>query len=113
MDKRELNVFVRNIKTTENEIMIDLETTTAAFLRLSYSYYPWYEITVDNKKVRFWKSAMNMLAIRIGEGKHTIRIKAKPSPLRRHLFYLVSATLLAMGLLLMFDSHKDTLEDRS
>lgn len=77
----QLKIIEHTVRT--NKVIIVAETIADSYAQLSYAYYPWMEARVDGKKTEIYKSAFKLLVIKLPEGRHTIEITPKLTPLRK------------------------------
>jgi hypothetical protein len=78
-------------------VEIRCRVTEPCFARLSYAYYPYLEVRVDDKPVTPLETSGRFMAVRLEAGAHTITIEPYLSPLRKGLFTL-DALLLVTGI---------------
>ncbi len=98
--ERELEIKARDVKTSAGKAEINYEINSDAFLQLSYSHSPHLSVKTDGNETEYWKTAINTIAVRTTEGKHTITIEARQSRLRK-LLMPVSLAGLALAVYLM------------
>jgi hypothetical protein len=85
-----------------SKVTLEVEQSADAFLQLSYAASPEISVFVDGNEVYYYITAINTIAVETTAGNHTIDIVAKPSKLRKTLFFLaVSGLLVLMGLLII------------
>ncbi len=97
----EMEVNLNSVKTSVNKVEIEYEINSDAFLQLSYSHSPYLSVKMDGKGTEYWKTAINTIAVRTAEGKHTITIQARQSRLRKLLMPVSLAGLALMLYLLI------------
>lgn len=98
--EKELEVKVRNVKTSADKVEIKYDINSDAFMQLSYSHSPYISVKIDGKETEYWKTAINTIAVKTTKGEHTITIQARQSRLRK-LLIPVSLAGLALALCLM------------
>jgi len=88
---------IRNQKVT-----VRLTASRDCFLRLAVSYYPELRVTVDGNVVEFRETKDHFIYLRCPEGKHTVRVTAPLTSIRRWslAFSGFVAILVAVGLIL-------------
>lgn len=109
----QLTVIEHKVKT--NKVTIVAEATAYGYAQLSYAYYPWMEVRVDGKKTEVYKSAFKLMVIKLSEGRHTIEITPKLTPLRKtttavSLITLAAVTAALLPLQRIFKRNRKTPE---
>jgi hypothetical protein len=80
-------------------VRIDYTLSSAAYVQLSYSYYPYLRVMIDGVEVRKFPTAFGLIGIVAPEGSHVIEIEPYLSPLRQVTLGINVATFLLLGLL--------------
>lgn len=80
-------------------VRIDYSLSSAAYVQLSYSYYPYLRVMIDGVEVRKFPTAFGLIGIVAPEGSHVIEIEPYLSPLRQVTLGINVATFLLLGLL--------------
>ena len=93
----EVEVLEHTVRT--QHVRLRIQVTDACFARLSYAYYPYLRVLVDNQEVEPFRTAAGFLAVELEAGEHTIELEPYLSPLRRgflafNLFYLSAIIVL-------------------
>lgn len=83
-------------------VTVRLTAEHECFLRLSVSYYPELRVTVDGNVARFGETKDHFVYLRCPEGRHTVRVTAPLTPIRRWTLAVsaLAAVLLILGLVL-------------
>ena len=80
-------------------VRIDYSLSSAAYLQLSYSYYPYLRVMIDEVEVKKFPTAFGLIGIVAPEGFHVIEIEPYLSPLRRVTYGISAVTFLFLVLL--------------
>lgn len=92
-------------RTSTSKATMVVSSSSDAFARLAYSYYPWLTVTVNGKKAEPIETAMNFIAVPIGRGESTIVVEGTLSAVHK-IFGLLSAVSLLVCLLLIVRSRR-------
>ncbi|MBI2664054.1 hypothetical protein HYX10_01790 [Candidatus Woesearchaeota archaeon] len=95
----ELALEVKDVRTSADKIEIRYETSSEAFLQLSYAHGP-LSAKIDGEETEYWKSAINTVVVKSPGGEHVIAIQGKQPPLRKQLMLISLAGLLMLIYLL-------------
>lgn len=83
-----------------NEIVLDVEATTAGLLFLSEVYYPAWRAWVDEDEVDVLRTNVAFRGVEVPEGRHEVRFRYSPSEFRTG-FLLSGGTAVGMALALL------------
>lgn len=98
----DVTIPVNNTLSTEWEsytpnyrkALVDMPAT--GFLQIAEVYYPGWEIRIDGKKARYYRSDLSWMAVPLGAGKHTVEML----PHSKYLGTFIPISLICMALLL-------------
>ena len=80
-------------------VRIDYTLSSAAYVQLSYSYYPYLRVMIDGAESSKFPTAFGLIGIVAPGGSHVIEVEPYLSPLRRVTLAINVATFLLLGLL--------------
>jgi len=106
----EVTVLQHEVKTAQVKILVN--STKDGYAQLSYAYYPWMDVQVDGRETKAFKSAFNLLVIRLPAGEHTITITPRLTPLRKVTFLVSMLTAAIAAFLLVHQRIFKPGEDR-
>jgi hypothetical protein len=86
---------VRWEKYTPNLRRAAVSVGQDGFLRISEVYYPGWEVRVDSKPVKVYRSDLSWMAINISKGDHIVEMLP-------HSLYLKKAEMVSFPLMLLF-----------
>ena len=84
----------------QEQELVELRFSVSAdcYARLAYSYYPDLRVWDNDRPTKTWETYDHFLLIRLGAGRHVVRIEPTTSPLRR-LMDRISAGALVLCLI--------------
>jgi len=88
-------------------VKIRYACSEAGYALLAYSYYPYNVVAIDGRSSSTFRAAMNLIAVRVPKGEHTLVMEARVSPLRRSLFAVSLVGVLACTVCLCFTTYRN------
>lgn len=88
-------VGVQRHDVFEDQVMLELEMTSAGFVRLPYAYYPNLEVRRNGEQIEALKSIDHFTVVEVPAGRHEITLEARLSLLRRVLLGVAGLVILA------------------
>jgi hypothetical protein len=82
-------------KYTPNYRRASVSVPRDGFLRISEVYYPGWEIRIDKKPVKIYRSDLSWMAVNISPGEHLVEIMP-------HSLYLKKAAMVSFPLMILF-----------
>lgn len=94
-------VQVLEHRVENQRVDLRVRVSASCYARLSYSYFPFVQLTVDGRPVQPLETAGHFIALPLDQGEHRIVLVPRLSPLRRGLLWLdllmlVSAVVIWM-----------------
>jgi hypothetical protein len=87
---------IERFEVTLETATIDYELDAEAFGRLSFTWFPYLDVRVDDEPIPFHPSAMGSILVRLPAGAHTISVRGVASPLRKQTFAFSLAVLVGI-----------------
>ena len=81
-------------KYTPNYRRASVSVPRDGFLRISEVYYPGWEIRIDKKPVKIYRSDLSWMAVNISQGEHLVEITP-------HSLYLKKAAMVSFPLMIL------------
>jgi hypothetical protein len=82
---------------TNNTVYLEFEMPSDSFAQLSYAYYPYLEVWLDDAVTTITSTPLGLIGLPLNKGHHVIEIKPVLSPLRQGTLVI---SLVTSGLLL-------------
>lgn len=82
------------VRLIDHQVWVDrtsfrFEVSQAAYARLSYAYYPYLDIRLNEEPLDYFSTAEGFIGVTLPPGKHTIQIRGRTSPLRKSVLAVV------------------------
>ncbi len=94
-------IKIENHTVWNQRVELTVVLSAPAFAQLSYAYYPYLDVQVDQQSVAPYQTAGGFIGLKLDTGEHTIVLEPYLSPLRRSLFILDIVILIASALYLI------------
>jgi hypothetical protein len=75
-----VNVITHELQPQYAKITFDLNAE--AYVQLGYSYYPYLNVLLDGKKVEAFPTSLQLIALKVPAGRHTVELVPYLSPIR-------------------------------
>jgi hypothetical protein len=92
-----LTAEIVSFETDLKTVAVRYRSDGDAFGQLPYNYFPYLSVAVDGSPVRFYRSAMNQILLRVPAGDHLVTVRGVTPPLQSRLLWLS----LAMSILVV------------
>jgi hypothetical protein len=104
-----VSVIAHELQPQYAKITFDL--SAEAYVQLGYSYYPYLDVILDGKKVEALPTSLQLIALRVPAGKHTVELVPYLSPIRIvSLFIGLVATLFSLLVVFLKPTRSNTVE---
>ena len=99
------NLEVHSHRVWHQRVELDLQVDAHCYLRLAYTYFPWFEIRINDQPATAMKTAAGFICLPLEPGPSRITIRARLSPLRQMLLAL-DCVLLTLGIGALYWTHR-------
>jgi len=88
------------VSYSPNEVIIEANLDKRGFLVLSDTYYPGWEVYVDEKRDKIYKANYCFRAVALSKGKHKVKFAYNPLSFRIGLYLSLTALLLILSFII-------------
>jgi hypothetical protein len=90
---------ILDFTTDLQRVFVRYRSNTDAFGEMSYNYFPYLHVDVDDRPVPFYRSAMNHILLRLPAGEHRVTIRGAVPPLQASLLWF--SLVASLGVLVV------------
>ncbi|MBN1552853.1 YfhO family protein [bacterium] len=95
-NEKKYNVHINYHQLSDEEVRIDLESSTNGYVVISNAYYPGWKAKIDNISTTVFRANYLFCAVRISSDSQTIYLKYEPG-YRRFLLFLSFGSMIFYG----------------
>ena len=93
-----LEAEIVDFSTDLKRVRVRYRSNVEAFGQLPYNFFPYLRVEVDGLPVKFYRSAMNQILLRVPAGEHVVAVRGINPPLLARLMWLGLAVLILVSL---------------
>ena len=88
-------IDILGYKVDSQTVSYKFKSNTEGYIQLPVAYYSWQSVTIDDRPVAFYKSAMQTIVIPVDSGTHSIKVGPAVS-ISRHIGFIITISSLTV-----------------